>query len=119
MPLWRLVPIADKYDSHWQDRRIWHGLIVRAATPALARILAERWETVDVLGAVGNETRSYRGGFADPNLYWVQRVTGDEAKKLGEKGPDGVVQEGQAEETALSVFYGSAGARRRGATEPA
>lgn len=118
MPLWRFTPVADKYDSRWQDRQIWHDLVVRAPTPAMARIHAERWECKGMPEAVGNETRSYRGGFADANLYWVQRVTGDAAKKLGEKGADGVVREGTAEETALSVVYGEAGARRRGESEP-
>jgi hypothetical protein len=117
MPLWRLVPIADRYDSRWQDRQIWHDLIVRAPTAAMARIYAERWETRDGAGAVGNETRAFRGGFADANLYWVQRVGREDAKKLDEKGPDGVVREGRAEQPALSVYYGASGARRQG--EPA
>jgi len=114
MPLWRFTPVADPRDSRWQDRQIRDGLIVRAASAAMARVLADREVPSSVSGAVGNETRSFRGGFADSNLYWVQRVSADEAKKLGgDSGPDGVVQEGSAREAELSVYYGEAGARRR------
>ena len=114
MPLWRLIPVADPRDSRWQDRQIREGLIVRAPSAAMARIYADRQVPSTGDGAVGNESRSFRGGFADANLYWVQRVPATEAKQLGgDTGPDGVVQEGTAREPELSVYYGDAGARRR------
>jgi hypothetical protein len=114
MPLWRFVPVAGPDDSRWQDRQIREGLVVRAQTPAMARIIADRDVPSSVRGQMGNETRSYRGGFADANLYWVQRVPAGEAKQLGgDSIADGVVQEGTPHETALSVYYGEAGARRR------
>jgi len=114
MPLWRFIPVADPRDSRWQDRQIRDGLVVRAPTAAMARIYADREVPSSVRGAVGNETRSFRGGFADANLYWVQRVPSDEAKQLGgDTGSDGVVQPGTAREPELSVYYGEAGARRR------
>jgi hypothetical protein len=113
MPLWRFVPVASRNDSHWQDRRIWHGLIVRAPSAAMARILAERAEERESRGAMGNETHSYRGGFADANLYWVQRLPSEEAEKHGgEAGQMGVVDPGTYEETALSVEYGPTMVRR-------
>jgi hypothetical protein len=114
MPLWRFIPVADPRDSRWQDRQIRDGLVVRAPSAAMARVIADRQVPSSVRGAVGNETRSFRGGFADSSLYWVQRVPADEAKPLGgDSGADGVVQEGTARETELSVYYGEAGARRR------
>ncbi|MBK1698106.1 hypothetical protein [Rhodovibrio salinarum] len=114
MPLWRFIPVADPRDSRWQDRQIRDGLVVRAPSSTMARVIADREVPSAVHGSVGNETRSFRGGFADANLYWVQRVSPDESKQLGgDAGVDGVVQEGSTRETALSVYYGEAGARRR------
>lgn len=107
MALWRFIPVADKTDSHWQDRRIWHGVIVRAPTAAMARVLAEAAEERMARGAMGNETASFRGGFCDANLYWVQRLSREEAAKHGgEQGPDGVVERGTFTYPELSVFYG-------------
>ncbi|MDZ7713144.1 MAG: hypothetical protein U5L06_08505 [Rhodovibrio sp.] len=83
MPLWRFIPVAGPRDSRWQDRQIRDGLVVRAPTAAMARIYADRDVPSSMHAAVGNETRSFRGGFADANLYWVQRVPADEAKQLG------------------------------------
>ena len=114
MPLWRFTPAAGPRDSRWQDRQIREGLVVRASSAAMARVIADREVPSAVRGAVGNETRSYRGGFADSSLYWVQRLNAEDAKQLGgEQGPDGVVREGTVRETDLSVYYGEAGARRR------
>jgi len=107
MALWRFIPVADKTDSHWQDRRIWHGVIVRAPTAAMARVLADAAEARMARGAMGNETASFRGGFCDANLYWVQRLSREEAAKHGgEQGPDGVVERGTFEYPELSVYYG-------------
>lgn len=111
MPLWRFVPVADKTDSHWQDRRIWHGVIVRAPSAAMARVIADAAEEREARGAMGNETASFRGGFSDPNLYWVQRLGREEAAKHGD-GPDGVVEPGTPEEPELSIYYGPTYARR-------
>jgi hypothetical protein len=108
MPLWRFIPIADETDSHWQDRRIWDGVVVRAASAAMARVLADEAEERRVHGAVGNETRSYRGGFSDPNLYWVERLSGDAAKAHGgSQGPDGIVAKGTPRTPSLSVYAGA------------
>lgn len=107
MPLWRFIPVADKTDSHWQDRRIWHDVIVRAPTAAMARVLADDAEARMARGAVGNETRSYRGGFGDANLYWVRRLPKEDAGKFGgDNGEMGVVQSGTPEYPELSVHYG-------------
>jgi len=107
MALWRFIPVADKTDSHWQDRRIWHGVIVRAPTAAMARVLADAAEARMARGAMGNETASFRGGFCDGNLYWVQRLSREEtAKHGGGQGPDGVVERGTFEYPELSVYYG-------------
>jgi hypothetical protein len=108
MPLWRFIPIADEHDSHWQDRRIWDGVIVRASNAAMARVLADAAEERRVLGAVGNETRSYRGGFSDTNLYWVERLSREEADRHGGgKGPEGVVAKGTPRTPKLSIIAGA------------
>lgn len=108
MPLWRFVPIADETDSAWQDRFIWHGVVVRASTAALARVIAEEAEDARVGGAVGNETASPGGGFSDPNLYWVERLSPEEARAYGDpNGPEGIVARGEATTPALSVFTGA------------
>mgnify|MGYP006433283665 CR=1 FL=1 len=108
MPLWRFVPAADPHDSHWQDRRIWHDVIVRAPGAAMARVLADEAEERCVRGAVGNETKSCRGGFSDANLYWVERVPEAEAGALGgSAGAPGVVARGTSEVPPLSVYAGA------------
>lgn len=108
MPLWRFIPIADENDSHWQDRQIWDGVVVRAATAALARVLADEAEEHRVRGVVGNETRSYRGGFSDPNLYWVERLGADEADAHGgSNGPEEIVARGTPRRPNLSVYAGA------------
>ena len=117
MPLWRFVPVADRTDSRWQDRRIWHDIVVRAPSAAMARILAADAEDVSVPRHVGNEAPVKAGGFADPALYWVERLGAEEAQQYGPAdGPMGVVNTGRAEEPALSVLYApsvAARARRR------
>ena len=108
MPLWRFVPVADENDSAWQDRRIWHGVVVRASSAAMARVLAENAEERRVRGAVGNETRAHGGGFSDPNLYWVERLSAEEAEHYGgHKGPEGVVAKGESTRPRISVYAGA------------
>jgi hypothetical protein len=119
MPLWRFIPVADKTDSRWQDRCIWHDVVVRAPNAAIARVLADQAEERLARGAVGNETSTSRGGFADANLYWVQRVHGDEAEAYGgESGPPGIVNKGTPEEPLLSVYYGTSMPRRNAGRKP-
>jgi len=117
MPLWRLVPVADRTDSRWQDRRIRHDVVVRAPSAAMARLLAADAEPHEVPSRVGNEARGSTGGFDDPGLYWVQRLGAEEARAYGgEDGPMGMLDQGRAEEPALSVLYApsvAARARRR------
>ena len=113
MPLWRFVPIADPNDSHWQDRQIWGDVVVRAPSAAMARVLADAAEERRVRGAVGNETKSFRGGFADANLYWVERLSDGETKTHGgAAGPDGVVAKGTPRETSLSIQAGARAGRQ-------
>jgi hypothetical protein len=106
MALWRLIPVADRTDSRWQDRRIWHDVVVRAPSAALARIVAEQAEEHFAPGHVGNETGGGTGGFSDNALYWVERLSSAEAPRYGaEAGPPAVVHPGYPEENALSVLY--------------
>jgi len=106
MPLWRFVPVADRTDSRWQDRRIWRDVVVRAPSAAMARLLAADAQEEYVPPRVGNEARGSDGGFSDPGLYWVERLNAEEASAYGgESGPMGVVNPGSPEEPALSVIY--------------
>jgi hypothetical protein len=74
----------------------------------MARVIAEDAEDRRVRGAVGNETRSTGGGFADPNLYWVERLSADEAQAYGgSTGPEGVVAKGEPKAPAISIFTGA------------
>ncbi len=119
MPLWRFIPVADKFDSRWQDRCIWHDVVVRAPSAAFARLVADSAEERLARGAVGNETSTSRGGFADTSLYWVQRVPKDEVEAYGgEAGPTAIVTKGWAEETPLSVHYGTSMPRRNAGRKP-
>ena len=108
MPLWRFIPVAGEDDSHWQDRRIWEGVVVRAPSAAMARVFAEEAEEQRVRGNVGNETKSYRGGFGDPNLYWVERLSADTAESYDSaRGADGIVAKGTPRQPTLSVYSGA------------
>lgn len=71
MPLWRIVPVADPTDPRWQGRAIWSEVIVRAASPAQARLVAARLEHDPDAPPVGNESLGFRSGFEDEKLYWV------------------------------------------------
>lgn len=118
MPLWRFVPVADRHDSRWQDRRIWRDVVVRAPSAAMARVLAAQAEERNSNGRIGNESRADCSGFADSALYWVQRLPKEEAEKYGgENSPDGVVNRGTPEIPLLSVYYGPSVVWRRGGGE--
>src|SRR3546814_4016277 len=44
MPLWAIEAIAVSEDSRWQDFPIWAEVVVRAPTPAQARLVAAAME---------------------------------------------------------------------------
>lgn len=78
-PLWRLHAVAHPGDPHWQGRRIWTEVVVRARSAAFARLIASKLEEPPVPGVLGNETHCFRSGFEDEKLYWVRRLSPAEA----------------------------------------
>lgn len=90
MPLWSLEASAVAEDSRWQDFPIWADVVVRAVSPAQARLLAAVMEAGEIGDATtqGNETLSFRSAFQDEKLYQVRRVhlTG-----TPDDGPNGVL----------------------------
>lgn len=81
MPLWRIYPVADPGVPHWQGRKIWEEVIVRAKTAALARVIASRLDEPPVPYRIGNETLCFRSGFEDVKLYWVQELSAHSAAR--------------------------------------
>lgn len=90
MPLWSIEASAVADDSRWLDFPIWSDVVVRAASPSQARLVAAAMEAGEIGDATtqGNETLSFRSAFQDEKLYQVRRVhlTG-----TADDGPDGVV----------------------------
>src|SRR3546814_1596119 len=95
MPLWAIEAIAVSEDSRWQDFPIWAEVVVRAPTPAQARLVAAAMEGGQIADptTVGNETLAFRSGFQDEKLYQVRQVhlTG-----TSDDGPDEVLSARQA-----------------------
>lgn len=79
LPLWRIHPVAQPTDSRWQGRRIWAEVIVRAQSAAMARLIASKLDEPPVPSRIGNETLCFRSGIEDEKLYWVRRLSTDEA----------------------------------------
>ena len=77
MALWRLSPVAELEDSWWQNRRIWREVVVRAGSPAAARLVAAELERDPAEPPSGNESLSFNSGFLDEKLYRVDRAGDD------------------------------------------
>lgn len=91
MPLWSIEPAAVAEDSRWLDFPIWAEVLVRAPSPAQARLVAAAMEA-ELIGdptTVGNETLSFRSGFQDEKLYRVREV---HLMDMPEDGPAAVVR---------------------------
>lgn len=85
MALWRLRPVAEAQDPWWQNRRIWREAVVRAASPAEARLVAATLEADPTEPLSGNESPDFRSGFLDEKLYRVDRL--DRVDDAPEAGP--------------------------------
>ncbi|MCU0894189.1 MAG: hypothetical protein MUD06_07670 [Rhodospirillales bacterium] len=90
MPLWRIEPVADADDPGWQGRVQWQSVVVRAASPAFARLLASALDTPNDANRYGVENPNLGSGFFSEKLYWVVPETSGQYE---ETGPDGVVAE--------------------------
>lgn len=87
IPLWRLRAIADPRDTRWQGRVIHADTIVRAPSAAMARVVASSLDRHPDAVRRGNESLSFRSGFADEKLYWATRL--DEAGAAALRAPGG------------------------------
>ena len=91
MALWRIYPVAAAEDSRWQGRQRWEEVIVRASSPAFARIVASRLEGQTPRFSLGNESHSHRSGLVDDKLYWVRRLSDGQAAGYESVGPPDVL----------------------------
>ncbi len=96
MPLWKIEPCAVATDSRWMDFPIWADVVVRAASPAQARLVAAGMEKsrLDDGVTVGNETLEFRSGFEDEKLYQVRELR--HLSGTPQDGPEEVVSARQA-----------------------
>lgn len=78
--MWMIYPVAWPEDPRWQGRDIWDHVIVRAPSAAMARVQAAKLDRPKVVNRLGNETLSFRSGLEDERLYWVRRLTEDQAQ---------------------------------------
>ena len=93
MALWNIKAAADADDPRWMNRTIWSEVVVRAETPAEARLLAGEMEYREVGGetGIGNETHGFQSGFSDEKLYVVRPLGGENGGTWPESGPDEVL----------------------------
>ena len=92
MRIWKIIPVATERDPHWQDRRIWREVIVRAETASLARLLAAKLDQDGDSAGMGNETPGTRSGFDDEKLYWVTELDTGAVSPADLNGPPGVLR---------------------------
>jgi hypothetical protein len=92
MALWKLVPVADPQDTNWQDHGI-YTVVVRAATAALARVVAEPVERERERDEPpeGNSSANFTSAFADEKLYHCHPLPAEEAEGLAGDGPEAVL----------------------------
>jgi hypothetical protein len=84
-----LEPVADSDDPRWQDRLQFRRVVVRAATPASARLLAAPLDTPDRALQFGQQNAQLGSGFKDEKLYRVVPYRGD---AHAAEGPDAVLE---------------------------
>jgi hypothetical protein len=76
MPIYRLIPIADPDDPHW-DRALNQGeVVVRASSSGEARAIAALEEARVAIGGIPNSTTQVTASaFRDEKLYAVRDDT--------------------------------------------
>lgn len=90
MALWVIEPIARPEDPIWQDREQWSRVVVRAPTPAQARIVAEALDRPTHETRVGFQYPGRASGFTNEKIY---RVHSYKDKSLTAAGPSAVLVE--------------------------
>ncbi len=89
MGLWTLERVADPDDPRWQDRLQFQRVIVRAASPAFARLVASTLDTPDRALQFGQQNPHLGSGFKDEKLYRVTPYRGD---AYSAAGPEAVLE---------------------------
>lgn len=89
MGLWVLEPVANSDDPRWQDRLQFRRVVVRAATPAFARLLAAPLDTPERPLQFGQQNAQLGSGFKDEKLYRVVPYRGD---AYPVEGPNAVLE---------------------------
>ncbi|MFC4353297.1 hypothetical protein ACFOW6_17245 [Fodinicurvata halophila] len=82
MAIWRLYPVVAPSDSAWLGRPIWEEVIVRADTAGMARVVASKLEYPKREGGVGNESHSFNSGLDNERLYWIKKLSAEEAARF-------------------------------------
>lgn len=77
MAVWEMTPVARPDDPSWQGRRQFARVLVRAASPAEARVVASRLDTPDEAHEFGDQHPRYRSGLMDAALYVAHAAPGD------------------------------------------
>jgi hypothetical protein len=89
MALWIFRPVAAAHDPRWQGRRQYDRVVVRARSPAFARIVARTLDTPDKASESGQQDPHLGSGFTDEKLYHVARYSGDAHPA---EGPDEILE---------------------------
>ena len=75
MAVWEMTPVARPDDPSWQGRRQFARVLVRAGSPAEARVVASHLDTPDEAHEFGDQHPRYRSGLMDPALYVAHAAT--------------------------------------------
>lgn len=88
LKIFRLIPVAEEADPRWDNAADQGEVIVRARSPADARLVASEAEDdfleMDVAPADGNSTRTF-SAFRDDKLYTVVEATTGPHSKEGDR----------------------------------
>lgn len=91
MALWVIEPVADWDDQRWQSRPQWARVVVRAASPAMARVIAQTLDTPPDSPEYGDQHPRLGSGFASEKLYRVRPLPDREG--FEPSGPDAILSE--------------------------
>lgn len=94
MGLWMIEPTAAADDPAWQGRRQWQRVLVRARSPAEARLAAEKLEQGGSDRPPAEQRGGRASGFANEKLYHVRAV--DTVEPLAAAVPEGAILEAVA-----------------------
>lgn len=89
MALWILRPAAAPDATWWQGRKQYDRVVVRARSPAFARIVAQTLDTPGKALEHGQQDPHLGSGFRDEKLYHVASYSGTD---WAGAGPDEILE---------------------------